>query len=600
MCGIIGFNWEDKALIKKMANSIKSRGPDGYGYYTDKNITLGHRRLAIIDLSKKGKQPMSDNEGAIWITFNGEIYNYKELRKELESFGHKFKSNTDTEVILYTYKQYGYDFLKKLNGMCAFAIWDGRKNRLIIARDNLGIKPLYYYWDKGKFIFASEIKAILLSKIKKELNNQALCEILQNKFVSSSETPFNKIKKLLAGHYCILENEKLIVKKFWDIENEGKLILKENEYRERLNNLLVSSVKDHMIADVEVGSFLSGGIDSSLVTALAQKEMHRENKSIKTFNVYFDNFSERNYAKIVANHINSNHFELQINESKSIKTLDKITKIFDEPVIDPAVIPTYLISEYANKKVKVVLAGEGSDELFGGYDYYKRINKIKNKIKLIRPLIRITNNSFIKINSEKLDKIRRLSKNFDNVKSIYNETTSVFSEKEIKEIINYKEPKKEDFDFNKFGNFIDNLLYIDSKTLLPEYFLMKADKMTMAQSIEERVPYIYPNIAKFAFQLPITMKIRNNEGKYIIKQIAKNYLPMKIIKREKQGYGVPINIWMQNGQLGNLIENHFEEDRTIINREYLKKVLNNYKISDHYKDQLWMLYNISKWHKEMF
>ena len=598
MCGIVGFNWEDKVLIKKMSDSIKHRGPDGYGYYTDKNVSLGHRRLSIIDLSKNGKQPMSNEEGNIWITFNGEIYNYKELRKELE-IKYKFKSNSDTEVIIHAYEEYGDFFLNKLKGMFALAIWDTKKKRILMARDHLGIKPLYYYWNENNLIFASEIKAILINKIKRELNNEALNEILQNRFISSDITPFNKIKKLLPGHYCIIEKEKLTINKFWDIENKGKLDLKETGYIKKLKELLVSSVKDHMIADVEVGSFLSGGIDSSLITAIAQKEINKSNKSIKTFNVYFDNFSEKEFSTKVANHINSKHFDISIDENMAIKALSKIIKTYDEPLIDPATIPTYLISKYAKKKVKVVLAGEGSDELFGGYEYYKRINAIRNKIIPLRPVLNIISSFPVKIKQNKLNKLINLNKEFHNSTGFYNQLTSTFNKEEIEQITNNRITLTKN-NYDKFENFIDKLLYIDTKTLLPEYFLMKADKMTMAQSIEERVPYIYPKIAEYAFQLPIKMKINNKEEKYIIKQVAKEYLPEEIIKRKKQGYGVPINNWMQNGQIGNLIENHFEKNKTIINKEYLKKVIKNYKNSDHYKDQLWTLYNISKWHEEMF
>ncbi len=598
MCGIVGFNWEDKRLIKKMADSLKHRGPDGHGVYTNKNISLGHRRLAIIDLSERGRQPMCNEDETIWITFNGEIYNYKELRGKLISEGHKFRSDSDTEVIIHAYEEYGYSFLKKLNGMFAFGIWDYNKKRILIARDNLGIKPAYYYWDKKRLIFASEIKAILAAGVERELNYEALNETLKNRFISADLTPFNKIKKLLAGHYCILENGNLVITKFWDLENKGKLSLSDRDYIKKLNEKLIDSVKHHLIADVEIGSFLSGGIDSSLVTALAQKTINENNKSIKTFNAYFDNFSERDYSRITADHIRSNHFELEVSENKAIKALDKITKIYDEPVIDPAVIPTYLISNYANKKVKVVLAGEGGDELFGGYDYYQKITSIRNKIRLLGPLIKLGN--LIKINSRKLDKINRLNRRILDVKAFYDEMINTFNEEEIREITNVKLTPKKYFNFNKFPDFTDNLLYTDVKTLLPEYFLMKADKMTMAQSIEERVPYIYPDIADYAFQLPVRIKIKNKEEKYIIKQVAKNYLPSEIIRRKKQGYGVPINFWMRRGQMGGLIESYFENNKTIINKEYLDKVIKNYKRSDHYQNQLWILYNISRWHKEMF
>ncbi len=585
MCGIVGFNWEDKGLLKKVTDSIAHRGPDGFGYYVDKNVSLGHRRLAIIDLSKNGKQPMCNEEGNVWVVFNGEIYNFNELKEDLELKNHKFKSNTDTEVIVHAYEEYGYDCVKRFNGMFAFGLYDTNKKVLFLARDHLGIKPLYYFWDGKKFIFSSEIKAILEFDIVKKLNLEAINKLILYKFVPDDKTVYQGIYKLKPGNYLVLKADQLNIQKYWDISNDCVL----DYHLDQLKILLEDSVKKHLIADVEVGSFLSGGIDSSLITALAQKEISKSGKSIKTFNVSFNEFSESKYAKLTSQHIGSDHYELHVDEKLAIKSLDSIFKFYDEPVIDFGNIPTYLISKFANKKVKVVLAGEGADELFAGYDYYSRMIKIHKKVALLGPILK--NLKFL--NNEKIDKISQLYNDSGNAGDFYLNFSSNFNRNEVE---NYSTGV--DFNAKPIKNFLNKLLYFDLKYLLPEYLLMKADKMTMANSLEERVPYLYPKIAEFAFNLPINLKINGKDEKFILKKVASSYLPKEIISRKKQGYGVPSYKWISNGQLGKLIINSIGDTKFVkqfIPAIQIEKILKNYKSSVHYNNQLWVIYSIENW-----
>lgn len=382
MCGIIGFNWDDKELLRKSSDKIKHRGPDSSGFYTDDEVSLGHRRLSIVDLSSRGKQPMSNENEDIFIIFNGEIYNHKELRKDLEK-KHDFKSNTDTEVLIHLYEEYGFEFVNKLQGMFAFCIYDSVKKIFFIARDRVGIKPLYYTEYGDKFIFCSEIKGIIENKeIKREVNRKALQSFLIFRANILEETMFSGIKKLLPGHWMVydLEKNKIKIKKYWDVsfQKEYKSF---KDYSKILRNLLEDSVKSRLMSDVPFGAYLSGGIDSGTIVSLMGKF---SDKTVETFSVGFEDEKESELvgARILAENLETNHHELVIDKN-SVKNLPYIVYHADEPMADPTSIPIYMLSKYAKKYCTVILTGEGADEIFEGYPQYKFM-KIHEKF--IRPM----------------------------------------------------------------------------------------------------------------------------------------------------------------------------------------------------------------------
>src|SRR3989338_7106098 len=370
MCGILGFNWKDKVLLKKALKKIEHRGPDAFGTFSNKDISLGHRRLSIIDLSNAGKQPMSNEDKTIWIVFNGEIYNYKELKAELKE-KHNFKSNTDTEVLIHLYEENGFDMVKKLDGIFAFCIYDSKKKILFIARDRAGIKPLYYSFNDGDFIFCSEIKGIIENKkIKREVNLNSLISYLIFRANTEEETMFKGIKKLKPGYFVAydLKNNNLELKKYWDLnkKEEGG---SEKYYAEKLKEALEKSVKSQMMSDVPYGAYLSVGVDSGTIVSLMSRF---SNKPVKTFSVGFEDAEDNEMAeaRMLAKKLGTDHHELWINKG-SIKYLPEIIYHADEPMADPTAIPTYLLSEYAKKYCTVILTGEGADELFAGYPQYK-------------------------------------------------------------------------------------------------------------------------------------------------------------------------------------------------------------------------------------
>ena len=369
MCGICGFNWNDKNFLKKMLSCLKHRGPDDLGYFINDGISLGHTRLSIIDLSKKGRQPIHNENNSIWISFNGEIYNYKDIKLKLMKNGHDFYTNTDTEVIVHAYEEYGYGCLNLFNGQFAFCIYDQNKNEIFLARDRFGIKPFYFFYLDGIFIFASELKAILQYDFKKEINMDALNQFFTYRYIIAPKTILENVYKLKPSHFMRfnLNTNQYSINKYYSLEINSNKFNTFKNITSVLFKLINDSVRLRMIADVPVCCFLSGGIDSSILTGLASNY----NTNINTFSVGFETSSELKYAKIVSDYFNTDHHELMISNEDFIRNLNQMIYYMDEPVGDAAFLPTLLISELVSKKFKVVLAGEGGDELFGGYDKYK-------------------------------------------------------------------------------------------------------------------------------------------------------------------------------------------------------------------------------------
>ena len=623
MCGITGFyGFEDKELLRKMTSLLEHRGPDQFGYYTDNKVCLGHRRLSIIDLSEDGKQPMGNEDESVWVVFNGEIYNYKELKRILEEKGHKFKSKTDTEVIVHAYEEYGEDCVKHFNGCFAFAIYDSEKKSIFLARDRMGIKPLYYTQVEDHFYFASEIKSILASsEIKRKVNIQALDYYLSFYANPLAETMFKRIFKLLPGYSATYKDGKLNIKKYWDLEMEPA---KQQNPEKDLLNLLSDSVKKRLMSDVPLGVYLSGGVDSGSMVAL----MSKLSDKVKTFSVGFDADTEKaelKRAKILAEHFNTEHQEVLVGID-SIKHLPKIVWHQDEPMGDPTSIPTYLLSKEAKKKCTVILTGEGADEQFAGYEQQKFMmlhQKYLQKIPLwlrksaaypIKKIPAKNLNLFFKymgaLGEEGKRRVSEFATSEDTADQLLS-IISIFSEKEkeelasgalLSEVINRKVSSQLNKDFfSDKKELLNQLLMFENKTMLAENLLMKVDKNTMAHGIEARVPFLDHRVVEYAAKLPEKMKLNGMKDKDILRQTMKPHLPDNRSSQKKERFFVPIDYWLKN-ELSTLSEELLSKRaikrQKLFDYNYVEKALANYKKSPlFYGRQLWTLLNYQLWHK---
>jgi len=620
MCGIIGFNWNDKNLLKKSSEKIKHRGPDSSGFYTDDEVSLGHRRLSIVDLSSRGKQPMSNENEDIFIIFNGEIYNHKELRKNLEK-KHQFKSETDTEVLIHLYEEYGFDFVEKLQGMFAFCIYDSVKKIFFIARDRAGIKPLYYTEYGDKFVFCSEIKGIIENKdVRRKVNREALQSFLIFRANILEETMFSGIKKLLPGHWIVydLEKNKIRIKKYWDVSFQ-KEFKSFKDYSKILRNLLEDSVKSRLMSDVPFGAYLSGGIDSGTIVSLMGKF---SDKPVETFSVGFadEKESELAGARILAENLETNHHELVIDKN-SVKNLPDIVYHADEPMSDPTSIPIYMLSKYAKKYCTVILTGEGADEIFEGYPQYKFM-KIHEKF--IRPMPKKTrefllfsiNNSpnllkdkLFKYSSALGEKGIERFENFvmsDKEDEQYLNQIAIFNKKEQEELLNdkveFKELSKKYFSPNKNLSSAEKSQFLDFKGPMVDDLLMKLDKNTMAFGIEGRVPFLDYRIIELANKMPENYKLKNILfDKFILRRVTKNLIPDETRKRKKRHFFVPIDKWFKDELLGlkdELLAENYIKKQGIFKNEYIDKINKNFKSSPlFYSRQMWSLMVFQIWHK---
>lgn len=602
MCGICGIirKGDNKDIIKKMNDRIMHRGPDGEGYYIDGDIAFGHRRLSIIDLST-GDQPIYNEDNSVVTVYNGEIYNYVELRSELESLGHEFKTKSDTEVLVHGYEEWHTDLPKHLRGMFAFAIHDKKRNEIFLARDNFGIKPLYYAKMNDSFMFASEIKSFLdVPDFKKEFNEEILETYLEFSFVPTNETFFKGVYRLDAGCSLLYKDEDIKINKYFKLDFKEDTMSFTDAVK-NISDVMEDSVKRHLIADVEVGSFLSSGIDSSYIVSLARPH--------KTYTVGYENkkYDEINYAKDLADKLGIK------NESKIIKKdeyLDAIPKIMyhlDEPTSDPAAISLYFVAKLASRDLKVVLSGEGADEFFGGYNYYREevdykfYNKIPygirhaiGKVAGLFPEVRGFNflvrrgekleNSYIGVNRNFSEKMARkvLRKNYelkaiDVTKNVYNE-------------------------FKDYSN-IDKMQAIDINFWLMKDILLKADRMTMASSIEGRVPFIDKEVFSVASKLPFDYKVTKENTKVALREAAKQVIPTDAYKKKKLGFPVPIREWIKDGAFKEEIEKTINSDvaNRYFNVKFLNKLFNEHLSGkkDNYR-KIWTVYTFIKWYQVFF
>lgn len=612
MCGICGFcGFEDKNMLKKMVNVLAHRGPDDNGVYVDENISLGHTRLSIIDLSEKGRQPMSNEDGTIWITYNGETYNFKDLRKKLED-NHSFHSNTDTEVLIHAYEEYGIDFIKKLRGMFAFALYDSKKKKLILARDPIGKKPLYYYWNGNVFIFASEMKAILETEIEREIDMGGLSAYLTHQYTIGRNTMFKGIEKILGGELLIfnIKKKEIEIKRYWDIK-ENIINGSEEYFVKKLRSLLEESAKLRLVADVPIGAFLSGGIDSTSVVAMTKPNVDYE---FHTFSMGFGElFSELDYAKLAAEHLDTVHHEIVIEPERVMKEIAKIAWYYDEPLGDAAIIANYFLAKESKKYVKVVVAGEGGDELFGGYGHYKTgLNTYRYFIlpRIIRDIIKPI--FFLLLPRDGLFKRRWqyylnyfAQRNFK-LASLYL-TKGGMTDEELKWFTSDNLIFDEDSVLYPNSNIkrpLNKMLALDCKNLLPEKYLMKADKAIMANSVEERLPLLDINIIEFSFQIPPKFKIENGAVKHILKIAVKDLVPKEIIAREKTGFGVPYIHWVTN-EMKELAEQKLSEGeliKRVFEKEKIEKLMEDYQKNkwDRNATLVWNLFALELWYEQFF
>ncbi len=620
MCGICGFNWNDEKLIRKMTQKIHHRGPDTSGIKTFPSFSLGNSRLSILDLSTLGNQPMSGRDGKLWIVYNGEVYNFREIKEELIARGHKFKSHTDTEVVLKSFEEYGPRCLNKFNGMFAIAIWDEEKKELFLARDRIGIKPLYYYLKDGKLIFGSEIKSILEADcIKKEINLQSMYYYLGYEFVPSPDTMFKNIHKLRQGHYAIFKNGNLRIEKYWDLKFKPE-ISDEDEAADRVFAALEKSIKRRLISDVPLGVFLSGGLDSSTIVGFVSRLYP---KKFQTFSIgYRDStFSELPYAKIVSDFFGTENNVLMI-DPISPEDIEKSLYHLDEPMTDLSTIPFYLISRKAREKVTVCLSGEGGDEMFLGYDRLKAasLNHYYNILpsfvrrKMISPLI-----MKLPDRPQKKGAINMLKRFIEG--TLYPEEAGAmrwqyFLNPIIEQNI-FNKTIRDDISFTPFEPIyyfsrtcnsdlqIDKDIFVDIKLTMADSVLMKVDKMSMATSLEVRVPFLDHEIAELCASIPANLKLKKLTTKYILRKTLKKheFLPENIIYRGKQGYSIPIKNWLRE-ELKDYMIDLLENSPVIkenINGSYLTTLINEHlQLKHNHNHILWALINLSLWYKKFF
>jgi len=649
VCGIVNFDQRpvNPGILKRMADLLIHRGPDDNGavflsQVLEKkckpikfkdfdelrpingligyNIGFGHRRLSIIDLSEAGCQPMSNEDGTIWITYNGEIYNYREISDRLKVLGHRFKSNSDTEVIIHSYEEWGEECLERFRGFFAFAVWDANKKLLFLARDRVGKKPLFFYTDQDKFIFSSSLKSILINPgIHKNINLEIIHDFLTYGYNPTNQTIFKGINKLPPAHLLICKNGKIDVKKYWDLAdsyNSEHRSYNIRYFNRRLLELLEETVKLRLVSDVPLGAFLSGGIDSSAIVGMMSKLM---DEPVKTFSIGFDDesFNELKYARQVAEYFKTEHYEFMVTP-KAFEVLPELIWHCDEPFADSSILPTYYLSKMTKKYVTVALNGDGGDESFAGYESHIG-EKLVTFYQMIPPVIRnqiirrIPNDYFE--STRRIDLFRRWKRFMEkaDIRIGRREWRWIFSNDMKEEIYSdsFKKKVKEidslilrENEFFRITNadLTTRLLNLDIRIYLPEDLLVKADRASMANSLEVRSPFLDHHLMEFAASMPANLKFRGFTTKYVLKRALENFLPKKIIHRYKQGFGVPLGNWFR-GELKDFSYQVLMDERAT-NRNYFKKekirsLLDGHCSGKHdYGHKIWALLVLELWHQQ--
>jgi asparagine synthase (glutamine-hydrolysing) len=636
MCRIVGFidfnfnnSYSLEETITSMRDTLIHGGPDDAGIFIDKDfpVALGHRRLSILDLSHLGHQPMEFEN--LVIAYNGEVYNFGELRKELEKEGYEFISNSDTEVILKAFHRWGFSAVHRFHGMFAFALWDKKDKKLILCRDRIGVKPLYYYYKDGLFMFASELKAFHKhSKFEKKLNLTGLSLYLKYGYIPAPYSIFENVHKLKPGYFLVLDQKGNIEEfPYWKVEDyflKGKeekdkwLNRSEEELAQELEEILTESFKLRLVSDVPVGMFLSGGIDSSTVCALLSKEGIK----LKTFTIgfYEKEYNEAEYAKKVAEYLGTDHTELYCTSKEAFEIILKLPEIYDEPFGDSSAIPTYLVSRLARAQVKVSLSADGGDEQFCGYNTYRLISERISKLsripfsgllsmvlEFIHPDIALKlYNAFKPVLPkytnfrDKFAKLRNVLK-AEGVIEQYDLAVSYFLEDDLKLLGTEPLDKKclNDWFLVDELDTLSSMMLFDLKTYLPDDILVKVDRATMSVALEGREPFLDHKIVEWTSQLPVEFKYKNGVSKYLLRKVLYKYIPKELVERPKQGFGVPIYEWFKK-ELRELYMEYLNEERIkeegLFNHLEVKKLLDDY-LSDRgvNHNKLWLLFVFERW-----
>ena len=622
MCGIAGFVEssrttapfgvdESRALVHRMCDVIRHRGPDDEGVWVDEGVALGMRRLSIIDLST-GHQPIHNEDRTVWIVFNGEIYNFRELRRELEAAGHRFYTSTDTEVIVHAYEHWGKGAIERLRGMFGLAIWDTTSRTLLVARDRIGIKPMHYATVNGRCYFGSELKSLLEAPdLPRDLDPGALDHYLSFLYTPRDGSIFKSVRKLPPGHLLTWTDGRLAIEQYWQMPAAESFTGSEAEAVEQLRAVLSDAVRSHMISDVPLGAFLSGGVDSSLVVGLMSEV---STARVKTFSIGFDEpaFDELEHARRVADHFGTEHHEFVV-KPDGVSILDQLVSHFDEPFADSSAIPMWYVSEMARRHVTVVLSGDGGDELFGGYDRYVPHPHVV---------------AFDRYSPRALRRVAALAaaglphgvrgKNFlrhvgrdeqgrylDAIRFFGADEKPALLTRELRHAIDGPDPETRlarHFERLAHLPWASQMMRFDAETYLPEDILTKVDRMSMAHSIESRVPLLDNDVMTFAATLPAAMKIKNGRRKHVLKEVAATLLPRHILDRKKQGFGVPLGAWFR----GNLRELFADTllSPTTLQRGYFQPAFVNRLVAEHLSGRrdhtlrLWQLVVFERWNRQ--
>jgi asparagine synthase (glutamine-hydrolysing) len=628
MCGINGIAYSsrsgrriDPSLLERMREVIKHRGPDDQGIFIDGPVGLGHRRLSIVDV-RSGHQPMTNEDGSLHITYNGEIYNHADYREQLEARGHVYQSHCDTETILHLYEEHGAGCVQHLRGMFAFAIWDARRHELFIARDRLGVKPLYYFHaEDGTLYFGSEIKTLFAANaLKPELNFSALPDYLANHATSGEETLFRGIKRLLPGHTLVWRDGHVEIKRYWDVSfaKDEQPARSDQDYIAEWTELFRKSVRLRLMADVPLGMFLSGGIDSSAIAAVMSGMV---SEPIKTFSVAFKEreANELEYARLVSETYKTNHHEVVVSPASFFAALPKLVWHEDEPLAHPSSVALFFVSQLAAKHVKVVLTGEGSDELLAGYGRYRKtIYNLALGARYhgtvpqgVRNLIRDRIESLPGSSKVRQKLVRTFLSLQPDIESIYFDNFSVFSRARQAELLTPNARARSGavdpyagvrslLEQTDARTPLDRLLYADIKTYLHE-LLMKQDQMSMAASIESRVPFLDHKLVEFTSSLPERLKLRGWTTKYVLRQSMKGVLPEAILSRPKMGFPVPVGKWFR-GEYRSVIDEYVLSgralDRGIFLEDYVRQLVKRHDAGEDHSERLWALVNFEMWQRQ--
>lgn len=607
MCGFVGFTNkinDASIVLGKMMDRIKHRGPDSDGKYVDEQIAMGFRRLSIIDLSDQGSQPIFNEDKSLVLTFNGEIYNYKDLREELVASGHKFYTHTDSEVLIHGYEQWGEDMLDKLRGMFAFVIFNKNTNEVFGARDFFGIKPLYYAKMGETLMWGSEIKSFLdHPHFKKELNTDVLETYLTFQYSPTTETFFKNVYKLPAAHCFTYKNGEMNVRRYWEVKFHADNGPSLEDWVNRISDTFKNSVEVHKFADVEVGSFLSSGVDSSYVAAVANVD--------KTFTVGFgedEKYNEIGYAKEFSKYIHKENFSKVISPEEYWNSLSKIQYHMDEPLADPAAVALFFVCQIASEKVKAVLSGEGADEIFGGYNIYQNPADMASYFKIPRPIRKAVGAVADKLpHKHGINYLIRGSKDLDErfIGNAY-----IFSEKERKDILSIKTNApdamaitKPFYDKVRDQDQVTQMQYIDLHLWMTGDILLKADKMSMAHSLELRVPFLDRKVMELAEQIPVKDRVTETETKYAMRLAALQACPPQTAKKKKLGFPVPIRVWLKEDKYYNIVKDKFTSPQSaqFFHTDKLVQLLDDHRAGKYdYSRKIWTVFSFLVWYDVYF